>query len=99
MLLSILVYADKKVGVTVVWHYNAFLSYNVKPVEEKREWLDADAANMAQVDLNAFFLQNGMPTEDGSVEQLKLVESLYANAKNLWQENAEEKEGVLDRKV
>lgn len=83
----------------MVWHYNAFLSYDVKPVEEKREWLDADTANMTQVDVNAFFLQNGMPTEDESVEQVKLVGSLYANAKVLWQEKENEREVTLDRRA
>ena len=83
----------------MVWHYNAFLSYDVKPVEEKRVWLDAETANMTQVDVNAFFLQNGIPTEDESVEQVKLVESLYANAKTLWREKIEEKEVTLDRRA
>ena len=82
----------------MVWHYNAFLSYDVKPVEEKRVWLDADTANMTQVDVNAFFLQNGLPAEDEGVEQLKLAESLYANAKVLWREE-EEKEVTLDRRA
>ena len=82
----------------MVWHYNAFLSYDVKPVEEERVWLDADTANMTQVDVNNFFLQNGMPIENENMEQVKLVESLYANAKVLWQEE-EKKEAVLDRRA
>ena len=82
----------------MVWHYNAFLSYDVKPVEEERVWLDADAANLTQVDVNAFFLQNGMPSENKKVEQIKLAESLYANAKVLWQEETK-KEVSLDQRA
>ena len=82
----------------MVWHYNAFLSYDVKPVEEERVWLDADTANMTQVDVNNFFLQNGMPTESENGEQVKLAESLYANAKILWREEGK-KETALDRRV
>jgi len=81
----------------MVWHYNAFLSYDVKPVEEQRVWLDEDTANQTQVDVNAFFLQNGIPSEDEIVEQMKLAESLYANARVLWEEPVQV--GSLDRRA
>ena len=82
----------------MVWHYNAFLSYNKEPVEEKRVWLDPETANLKQVDLNAYFLENGTPSEDAAVEQNRLVEGLYATALNMWEEK-EEKEKVLDRRA
>ena len=82
----------------MVWHYNAFLSYNTVPVEEERVWLDAETANLKQVDLNAYFLENGTPSEDSLVEQNKLVEGLYATALAFWEEK-EEKEKVLDRRA
>ena len=83
----------------MVWRYNAFLPYEVKPVEEEQVWLDTDTANMIQVDVNAFYLEHGMPEEVGTVEQMKLTESLYANAKELWQNNDEVKETLLDRRA
>ena len=82
----------------MVWHYNAFLSYNTVPVEEERVWLDAETANLKQVDLNAYFLENGTPNEDTAVEQNRLVEGLYATALALWEEK-EGKETVLDRRA
>ena len=84
-------------GVTMVWHYNAFLAYSPQPVEEKRVWLDTETANLQQVDLNAYFLANGTPSEDASVEQVKLAEELYASALSLWEEEKEEK--VLDKRA
>ena len=67
----------------MVWHYNAFLSYHVKPVEEERVWLDADTANMTQVDVNNFFLRNGMLIENENMEQLKInYESQIAELKS-----------------
>ena len=89
----------RKLVFTLVWHYNAFLSYGVKPVEEKRVWLDNDIANETQVDVNVFLLQNGLPAEMETIEQLKLAESLYANAQMLWQENEDKKEKTLDRRA
>ena len=83
----------------MVWHYNAFLSYDVKPAEEKRPMLDQETANNTQVEVNAFFLENGMPAGDASVEKSKLTESLYANALAMWEEPEEEEKAVLDRRA
>ena len=91
--------AAEKAGVTVVWHYNAFLSHTVEPVEEERVWLDVDIANQTQVDVNAYLLHNGLQPESEYMEQLKLAESLYANACALWEEEAEGKETTLDRRA
>ena len=88
----------EKDGVTMVWHYNAFLSYGPEPVEEKRVWLDEETANLKQVELNAYFLENGTPSEDVAVEQNRLVEGLYASALAFWVEK-EEKEKVLDQRA
>ena len=88
----------EKDGVTMVWHYNVFLSYDVEPVEEKRVWLDADTANLTQVDLNAYFLSQGKPCDDGAIEQLKLVDQLYASAMGLWKEETK-KDYTLDRRA
>ena len=88
----------KEDGVAMVWHYNAFLSYEPEPVEEKRIWLDQETANLKQVDLLAYFLANGMPSEDAVIEQTKLTEGLYANALALWKEDPEEKK-VLDKRA
>ena len=83
----------------MVWHYNAFLSYEVKPAEETRNLLDEVTANNTQVDVNAFFLENGMPSGDETVEKSKLTESLYANAMALWEESEEHEKSVLDRRA
>ena len=82
----------------MVWHYNAFLSYEPEPVEEKRVWLDQETANLKQVDLLAYFLANGTPAEDAVVEQNRLVEGLYATALAFWEEE-EEKETKLDKRA
>ena len=81
----------------MVWHYNAFLSYGVEPVEEKRVWLDAETANLTQVDLNAYFLHQGVLCDDGVFEQIRLADQLYANAKELWED--ESKQNTLDRRA
>ena len=89
----------RKDGVTMVWHYNAFLTYDVKPAEETRVLLDEATANNTQVDVNAFFLENGKPTENDVIEKSKLTESLYANALALWDEPEEKEKVVLDRRA
>ena len=88
----------KEDGDPMIWHYNAFLSYEPEPVEEKRVWLDQETANLKQVDLLAYFLANGTPAEDVVVEQNRLVEGLYATALSFWEEK-EEKEKVLDKRA
>ena len=88
----------EKDGVIMVWHYNAFLSYGPKPVEEKRVWLDPETANLKQVDLNAYFLENGTPSEDVVIEQGRLVGGLYAMALSEWEEKKEQ-EKILDRRA
>ena len=86
-----------KDGVGMVWHYNAFLAYSPQPVEEKRVWLDTDTANLQQVDLNAYFLANGTPSENAIIEQGRMAEGLYASALAFWEDNKEEK--VLDKRA
>ena len=88
----------EKDGVIMVWHYNAFLSYVPQPVEEKRDWLDPEIANQKQVDLNAYFLANGTPSEDAVIEQLRLAEELYATALTFWKDD-EGREKVLDKRA
>ena len=87
----------------MVWHYNAFLSYEAKPVEEKRVWLDSETANMTQVDVNAYLLENAVPAVpilNEQSEQINLAESLYATALTLWEKENEEKEKkALDRRA
>ena len=89
---------DKEAGVVVVWRYNAYLTHDVEPVEEKREWLDAETANLKQVDLNAYFLVNGTPGQDEAFEQRKLTEQLYANALANWEEDGE-RDNTLDKRA
>ena len=89
---------DKKAGVVVVWRYHAYLTHDVEPVEEEREWLDTETANLKQVDLNAYFLVNGTPSQDGVFEQRKLTEQLYANAMACWEEPGE-KDNTLDKRA
>ena len=83
----------------MVWSYNAFLSHEVKSVEEERVWSDSDIANLAQVEVNAFFLQNSTPAVSEAVEQMKFAELLYTNAKELWKDDTTVKEAVLDRRA
>lgn len=88
----------KRDGVTMVWHYNAFLSYDIEPVEEERVWLDAETAQQKQVDLNAYFIANGTPNDDRVFDQMKLAGQLYANAQVLW-DDQEQKDSTLDKRA
>ena len=90
----------EKDGVTMVWHYNAFLSYDVEPVEEVCVLLDAETANHAQVECNAYFLETRSQNVDvdGVFEQMKLTERLYANALALWEDD-QEKDLTLDKRA
>ena len=85
-------------GVSMVWHYNAFLSYAVEPVKEELVWLDTETANLTQVDLNAYFLENGTPGEDAVFEQIKLADQLYANALAFWEDD-DKKDQSLDKRA
>ena len=96
--MKLCVMSNEKDGVTMVWHYNAFLSYSPEPVEEKRVLLDNETAILKQVDLNAYFIANGTPCEDAAIEQGRLVEELYATALALWEESNDE-EKVLDQRA
>ena len=87
---------DQKAGVTVVWHYNAFLSYDVKPVEEERVWLDADTANQTQVDVNSFLLQGGINYVSNALECSMHRGALFSNAQRYEKEEETEKESTLD---
>ena len=92
----------RKDGVSMVWHYNAFLSYEAKPVEEKRVWLDPETANMTQVDVNAYLLENAVPAVpvlNEQSEQINLAESLYATALTLWEDRSQEEKKALDRRA
>ena len=61
--------------------------------------LDEATANNTQVDVNAFFLENGKPCGDEAVEKSKLTESLYAIALALWEDQVADEKGVLDRRA
>ena len=88
----------EKDGVTMVWRYNAFLSYSLEPVEEERVLLDNETAVLKQVDLNAYFIANGTPREDAAIEQGRLAEELYATALALWEDDSEN-EKVCDKRA
>ena len=88
---------NEKDGVTMVWHYNAFLSYEAEPVEEERVWLDPETANLKQVDLNAYVMTIRGKKEDPVVGRIKSAEFRYAAALAFMNEE-EEKAVSLDRR-
>ena len=88
----------EKDGVTMVWHYNAFLSYDVEPVKEVVLLMDEETANLTQVECNAYLLEARVQKADEVFEQMRLTEQLYANALALWEEQRE-KETNLDKRA
>ena len=82
----------------MVWHYNAFLSYEAEPVEEERVWLDADTANLQQVDLTAYLLAERSKKKDPVMDQIRSAEFRYSASSSVWEEE-EEKPVTMDRRA
>lgn len=83
----------------MVWHYNAFLSYEAEPVEEERVWLDADTANQTQVDLTAYLMAKRTTKMDPVMGQLRSAEFRYNAAHSFMDEEDSEKPVTLDQRA
>ncbi len=83
----------------MVWHYNAFLSYEAEPVEEERVWLDADTANQTQVDLTAYLMAKRTSKMDPLAGRLRSAEFRYNAAHSYMEEDEEQKPATLDQLV
>ena len=67
-------------------------------MEEEREWLEAEKAYQQQVELNAYFLKNGTPSEDTTIEQKHLTEQLQLVAK-MKREAKQKKKPTFDKHI